>query len=255
MLDLSKIRAGKVQLEALPVDIGQVLEECTSLFAGAAEKKGLELIVCPPRGMRRQLRGDPLRVRQVLMNLVGNAVKFTAQGEIVVRADVEELGGDNVMVKLSVSDTGIGMDEAVLAKIFEPFTQADEKTTRQFGGTGLGLSICRELAELMGGRIAVESRQQVGSTFTLHLPMQLGAELAPRPQLPVVDARLCTRRPSLAEALQRHCAALGLTLAWEPQARIANRGAGELLLVDAGSCEALLARCLAAGTVRAIHWW
>jgi signal transduction histidine kinase/ligand-binding sensor domain-containing protein/DNA-binding NarL/FixJ family response regulator/HPt (histidine-containing phosphotransfer) domain-containing protein len=244
LLDLSKIRAGKVQLEALPVDIGQVLEECTSLFAGAAENKGLELIVCPPRGMQRELRGDPLRVRQVLMNLVGNAVKFTAQGEIVVRADVEELAGDNVMVKLSVSDTGIGMEESVLAKIFEPFTQADEKTTRQFGGTGLGLSICRELAELMGGRIAVESRQQIGSTFTLHLPMQLGAELAPQPQLPVVGARLCTRRPSLAEALQRHCAALGVTLAWEPQGQDREPRPGELLLVDAGSCEPLLARCL-----------
>ena len=244
LLDLSKIRAGKVQLEALPVDIGQVLEECTSLFAGAAESKGLELIVCPPRGMRRQLRGDPLRVRQVLMNLVGNAVKFTAQGEIVVRADVEELAGDSVMVKLSVTDTGIGMDEAVLAKIFEPFTQADEKTTRQFGGTGLGLSICRELAELMGGRIAVESRQQIGSTFTLHLPMQLGAELAPQPQLPVVSARLCTRRPSLAEALQRHCAALGLTLTWEPQGQDSEARPGELLLVDAGSCEPQLARWL-----------
>ncbi|HXC59470.1 MAG TPA: two-component regulator propeller domain-containing protein, partial [Steroidobacteraceae bacterium] len=166
LLDLSKIRAGKVALEALPVDLGQVLEECTSLFAGAAETKGLELIVCPPASLRRGLRGDPLRVRQILMNLVGNAVKFTARGEIVVRADVEQLDEARAMVRLSVTDTGIGIDPAVLAKIFEPFTQADEKTTRQFGGTGLGLSICRELADLMGGRINVESRQQIGSTFS-----------------------------------------------------------------------------------------
>src|SRR5262249_49285496 len=102
LLDLSKIRAGKVQLEALPVDLGQVTEECTSLFAGAAEAKGLELIVCPPTNAPRALRGDPLRVRQVLMNLVGNAVKFTARGEIVVRADVEQLDGDNATVRLSV---------------------------------------------------------------------------------------------------------------------------------------------------------
>jgi signal transduction histidine kinase/ligand-binding sensor domain-containing protein/DNA-binding NarL/FixJ family response regulator/HPt (histidine-containing phosphotransfer) domain-containing protein len=243
LLDLSKIRAGKVQLEALPVDIGQVLEECTSLFAGAAEAKGLELIVCPPAHARRGLRGDPLRVRQVLMNLVGNAVKFTSQGEIVVRADVEPQQGDDVMVRLSVSDTGIGIDDAVLAKIFEPFTQADEKTTRQFGGTGLGLAICRELAELMGGRISVESRQQVGSTFTLHLPMQLGAQLPEETSLPSASARLYTRRPALAESLQRHCAALGISLAWE-QSASETRPAG-LLLVDAGTQPQLLANCLA----------
>ncbi|MEJ0099516.1 MAG: two-component regulator propeller domain-containing protein [Pseudomonadota bacterium] len=244
LLDLSKIRAGKVALESLPVDIGQVLEECTSLFAGAAEAKGLELIVCPPRDTRRALRGDPLRVRQVLMNLVGNAVKFTSQGEIVVRADVEQLGEDKATVRLSVTDTGIGIDEAVLAKIFEPFTQADEKTTRQFGGTGLGLAICRELAEVMGGRISVESRAQVGSTFTLHLPMQLGPELPVEPQLRKVVARLATRRPSLAESLQRHCALLGLELAWDPQSNDREPQSGEVLLVDAASSDALLARCL-----------
>ncbi len=244
LLDLSKIRAGKIALEALPVDIGQVLEECTSLFAGAAEAKGLELIVCPPRDARRALRGDPLRVRQVLMNLVGNAVKFTAQGEIVVRADVEEQGEDQAVVQLSVTDTGIGIDAAVLAKIFEPFTQADEKTTRQFGGTGLGLAICRELAEVMGGRITVESRAQIGSTFTLHLPMQLGPELPVEPQLRTAVARLATRRPSLAESLQRHCAMLGLELAWDPQANEREPQPGEVLLIDAGSCEPLLARCL-----------
>jgi signal transduction histidine kinase/ligand-binding sensor domain-containing protein/CheY-like chemotaxis protein/HPt (histidine-containing phosphotransfer) domain-containing protein len=245
LLDLSKIRAGKVQLEALPVDIGQVLEECTSLFAGAAEKKGLELIVCPPTHAQRALRGDPLRVRQVLMNLVGNAVKFTAQGEIVVRADVEEFGTDRAVVKLSVTDTGIGMDEAVIAKIFEPFTQADEKTTRQFGGTGLGLAICRELAEIMGGRITVESKAQIGSTFTLHLPMQLGEQLVPEQALPARSARLCTRRPSLAESLQRHCAGLGIALAWEPQDMDRDPVPGEPLLIDAASCEPLLVRCLA----------
>ncbi len=201
--------------------------------------------MCPPRAARRALRGDPLRVRQVLMNLVGNAVKFTAQGEIVVRADVEQKDDDNAVVRLSVTDTGIGMDAAVLAKIFEPFTQADEKTTRQFGGTGLGLAICRELAEVMGGSITVESRAQVGSTFTLHLPMQLGPELPVEPQLRKVVARLATRRPSLAESLQRHCAMLGLELAWDPQANERDLQPGELLLVDAGSCDSLLARCLA----------
>ena len=110
--------------------------------------------------------GDPLRIRQILMNLVGNAVKFTAQGEVVVRADVEATRRrSTATLELSVTDTGIGMDAATIAKIFEPFTQADESTTRRFGGSGLGLAICRELAQMMGGSISVESQPQVGSTF------------------------------------------------------------------------------------------
>jgi len=244
LLDLSKIRAGKVALETLPVDLGQVLEECTSLFAGAAEAKGLELIVCPP-AMRRSLRGDPLRVRQILMNLVGNAVKFTSQGEIVVRADVEQIDTTRVAVRLSVTDTGIGIDPAVLAKIFEPFTQADEKTTRQFGGTGLGLAICRELADLMGGRISVESRQQIGSTFCLHLPMEAGDELPQEPRLPRASARLYTRRPAFAESLQRHCAMLGLTLTWDAAGQQQDPPADDLLLIDVSTHESLLTRLLA----------
>ncbi|HET7609167.1 MAG TPA: ATP-binding protein, partial [Gammaproteobacteria bacterium] len=179
LLDLSKIRAGKVALEKLPVDLKQVLEECTSIFAGAADSKGIELIVCPPPPQRRVLLGDPLRLRQVLMNLVGNAVKFTERGEVVVRADVEAAEGDRAIVRLAVTDTGIGMDAAAMDKIFEPFAQADETTTRRFGGTGLGLAICRELADLMNGEIAVESQPGVGSTFRLSLPAALGAEIVP----------------------------------------------------------------------------
>ena len=107
------------------------------------------------------------------MNLVGNAVKFTERGEVVVRADVESIEGDRATVRLTVADTGIGMDATAMGKIFEPFAQADETTTRRFGGTGLGLAICRELADLMGGRIAVESQPGVGSTFELSLPLEV----------------------------------------------------------------------------------
>jgi signal transduction histidine kinase/ligand-binding sensor domain-containing protein len=174
LLDLSKIRAGKVSLEKLPIDLGQVLEECTSLFAGSAENKGIELIVCPPASTEHALLGDPLRVRQILMNLVGNAVKFTSVGEVVVKADIEPIDAGHVMAKIRVTDTGIGMDAAAIGKIFEPFSQADETTTRKFGGTGLGLAICRELADLMQARITVDSKPQIGSKFCLALPLTVG---------------------------------------------------------------------------------
>jgi CheY-like chemotaxis protein/HPt (histidine-containing phosphotransfer) domain-containing protein len=185
-----------------------VLEECTSLFASTAESKGIELVVCPPPPCERKLLGDPLRLRQVLMNLVGNAVKFTERGEVVVRADVAS-DGDRAVVRLAVADTGIGIDAAAVGKIFEPFAQADETTTRRFGGSGLGLAICRELSDLMGGEITVESQPGVGSTFHLSLPLALG-EAIPRGSEPRRTLAVFTRRPSLAESVARHAALLGL---------------------------------------------
>jgi signal transduction histidine kinase/ligand-binding sensor domain-containing protein/CheY-like chemotaxis protein/HPt (histidine-containing phosphotransfer) domain-containing protein len=212
LLDLSKINAGKVELEALPIDLGRVLEECTSLFAGAAEAKGIELIVCPARELCN-LIGDPLRIRQILMNLIGNAVKFTAHGEIVVMADIDAVESDRATVQLSVADTGIGMDPATIGKIFNPFTQADESTTRRFGGTGLGLAICRELAQLMGGSIRVESRPQVGSTFYLSLPLRVAPGRSQElPPLPRNRVRILSRRPAFAESLSRYVSAFDLTL-------------------------------------------
>jgi signal transduction histidine kinase/ligand-binding sensor domain-containing protein/CheY-like chemotaxis protein/HPt (histidine-containing phosphotransfer) domain-containing protein len=244
LLDLSKIRAGKVALEKLPVDLAQVLEECTSLFAGAADNKGIELVVCPPLPLQRPLLGDPLRLRQVLLNLVGNAVKFTERGEVVVRADVESVENDRAIVKLAVTDTGIGMEAAAVDKIFEPFAQADETTTRRFGGTGLGLAICRELADLMGGSITVESEAGVGSTFRLSLPVSLGATCSPaRAPLPSRTVRIITRRPSLAESIARHAAALGLTVLPADTQAVD----GDIVVVDAGTRPTTLGSLLAAG--------
>ncbi len=178
LLDLSRVQAGKIKLESLPIDLGRILEECTSLFAATVQAKGIELVAREPRGGLpadgRPLLGDPLRIRQILMNLCGNAVKFTEQGRIVVEATVATAGADRAEVQLSVADTGIGMDATTVGKIFEPFTQADESTSRRFGGSGLGLAICRELAELMGGRITAESAPGVGSTFRVFLPLALG---------------------------------------------------------------------------------
>ena len=242
LLDLSKINAGKIALEELPFDLGQVLEECTSLFAGAAQAKGIELIVWPPAREHCSLLGDALRVRQILMNLIGNAVKFTARGEVIVKADVHAAAPGGASLEISVSDTGIGMDAATIGKIFEPFTQADESTTRRFGGSGLGLAICRELAQLMGGSIGVESRPQVGSTF--HLRLQLPAGPAPAtaaPAWPQCRVRILTRRPALAESLARHARALGLVLADDAT------NDEDLVLADASSQRDYLRARLGAG--------
>jgi signal transduction histidine kinase/ligand-binding sensor domain-containing protein/CheY-like chemotaxis protein/HPt (histidine-containing phosphotransfer) domain-containing protein len=233
LLDLSKIRAGKLQTEKLPVNLLQVLEECTGVFTGAAESKGIELIVCPPLQMQQALLGDPLRIRQILMNLVGNAVKFTSRGQVVVKADVNAAGEDSATLELSVTDTGIGMDAATIAKIFEPFTQADESTTRRFGGSGLGLAICHELAQVMGGSIRVESHPQVGSRFALSLPLQTGAQEEPAPApLPPRSVRILTRHPAMAEALSRHVLALGLSL-FKPDGNAA--ACEDLRIVDASN--------------------
>ena len=180
LLDLSRVQAGKVALESLPIDLDRILDECASLFSATTQAKGIRLKVRPPAPDRRApegrtLIGDPFRIRQIVMNLVGNAVKFTEHGEIAVQADVEMASADRAAVQITVSDTGIGMDAATLEKIFQPFTQADESTSRRFGGSGLGLAICRELAQLMGGRITVESTPGTGSAFHVLLPLELSA--------------------------------------------------------------------------------
>jgi signal transduction histidine kinase/ligand-binding sensor domain-containing protein/CheY-like chemotaxis protein/HPt (histidine-containing phosphotransfer) domain-containing protein len=184
LLDLSRAQAGKIALEKLPIDLDRILDECANLFSATTRAKGIRLDVRPPatgstvaEGMT--LVGDPFRIRQIVMNLVGNAVKFTEHGEIRVHADVEIPDAHRAAVRISVTDSGIGMDAATVEKIFQPFTQADESTSRRFGGSGLGLAICRELAELMGGRITVESTPGVGSTFHVVLPLGLASAQSP----------------------------------------------------------------------------
>jgi signal transduction histidine kinase/ligand-binding sensor domain-containing protein/CheY-like chemotaxis protein/HPt (histidine-containing phosphotransfer) domain-containing protein len=247
LLDLSKIQAGKVEFEALPVDLERVLEECTVLFSGAASAKGVELIVCPPEDCRTFI-GDPLRIRQIVMNLVGNAVKFTLQGEIVVKADISAVESGRATVRITVVDTGVGIDAATIDKIFQPFTQADESTTRRFGGSGLGLAICRELAELMGGAIDVDSRPGVGSTFCVSLPLQLAAdELQQNPvQLATRRVRILTRRPALAESLTRHVAALGFTVCTDDIGHSAAANGKDVVIADLTTYEAYVRSVLRA---------
>ena len=245
LLDLSKLQAGKVDFESLPLDLVCLLEECTTLFAGAAEAKGIELVVSPPASGADTLLGDSLRIRQIVLNLVGNAVKFTFQGEVVVKADVVAADSGRAMLEIAVSDTGVGMDSATIEKIFEPFTQADESTTRRFGGTGLGLAICRELAERMGGTVSVESRPNVGSTFRMAVPLAIAAARTTQPPDPFTPRTtwIFTRRPALAESLVRHISALGLIpRCCESEARSFARE--DLIVVDlsthAGMVESLV---------------
>ena len=166
ILDFSKIEAGKLQLETIDFSLDEVLDSVAGLIAGKAHDKGIELLFDRGPAVSCRLRGDPLRLGQILTNLASNAVKFTEKGEIVIAVEVESQTHDRVMLQFSVRDTGIGMSQEQADRLFRPFSQADASTTRKYGGTGLGLSICSRLAELMDGTIRVESVPGKGSTFT-----------------------------------------------------------------------------------------
>jgi two-component system, sensor histidine kinase and response regulator len=166
ILDFSKIESGYMELESVDFDLVELVEDALSMFAHQAESKGLELasqFVPPDIGMG--LRGDPFRLRQVVSNLIGNAIKFTEEGEVVVRVTLKGEADESATISLCVEDTGIGIPPEAQARIFEHFSQADGSTTRQFGGTGLGLAICKRLVELMGGQIRVESTPGQGAKF------------------------------------------------------------------------------------------
>ncbi len=165
ILDFSKIEAGKVDLEELDFDLTPLVEEVMDLLAGQAQGKGLELVSQIAPDVPRCVRGDPSRVRQVLTNLIGNAIKFTEVGEVVVRVHCESREDDHVVIRMEVQDTGIGMVPELRDRLFRPFTQADSSTTRKYGGTGLGLAISRQLVELMGGSLDMTSEPGQGSIF------------------------------------------------------------------------------------------
>ncbi len=173
ILDFSKIEAGKLELEAITFDLRGCVEPTLKTLALRAHEKGLELTGLIAPDVPDRLVGDPTRLRQVLMNLLGNAVKFTGEGEVTLRADCETLAEESVTLHFRVEDTGIGISAEHLPHVFEPFTQVDGSTGRRFGGTGLGLSISRRLVEMMGGSIWVESTPGRGSTFHVTVPVGL----------------------------------------------------------------------------------
>ncbi|UCC30664.1 MAG: PAS domain S-box protein, partial [Phycisphaerales bacterium] len=172
LLDLSKIEAGKLEVQTTEFDVVELVESVADMLALRAAAKKLELICDIDPRVPLFLRGDSARLRQVLVNLVGNAVKFTERGEVIVGAGVEHEADDNVSLGFQVSDTGIGIPEHRQQAIFETFTQGDGTTARQYGGTGLGLAISKQIVELLGGGISVESESGKGSTFRFTVPLQ-----------------------------------------------------------------------------------
>ncbi len=176
ILDLSKLEAGGVILEHVPFDLDELVERSVDLFALQAEQKGLSLEVDVDPAVPQRLMGDPLRLGQVLSNLMGNAIKFTEQGEVSLSIELVSETERSVTLALVLADTGIGMTDEQLGHIFKPFSQADHSTARRYGGTGLGLSISRALAEYMGGELSVESQQGAGSVFSFKVELEIAPE-------------------------------------------------------------------------------
>jgi signal transduction histidine kinase/CheY-like chemotaxis protein len=184
ILDFSKIEAGQLKIEQVEFDLDDLLEHLSNLTAIKTDARRVELVFRVGRGVPARLVGDPLRLGQVLINLTGNAVKFTAAGEIVVAVEVAARSSGALTLRFCVSDTGIGMDEDQLARLFQSFSQGDDSITRRYGGTGLGLSISKQLVELMGGAIAVTSTPGVGSSFSFTVPLGQAASAPGLPAAP-----------------------------------------------------------------------
>ncbi len=177
ILDLSKIQSGKLSIEALPFNLRDVVDQIGQLMVSRAQEKGLELLIYYPLSVPSQVVGDPTRIRQILTNLAGNAIKFTEQGHVLIEVECERQTDHSGTFVIKVSDTGIGIPDELKEGVFEQFSQADESTTRKFGGTGLGLTISKQLVEMMGGRIGVKSTVGIGSEFYIRFNLTIEEEI------------------------------------------------------------------------------
>ncbi len=186
ILDFSKIEAGRIELEKIRFDLYGELSGIIEMFAEEAARRGIELVSLVRPGLPQFVEGDPVRLRQILINLIGNAVKFTEQGEVVVQATLAEDSPDGLLIRFTVRDTGIGIPTGVKDAIFASFAQADRSTTRKYGGTGLGLAIAKRLTELMGGEIGVESEPGKGSRF--HFTVRMARSPEESPLLPGLES-------------------------------------------------------------------
>jgi PAS domain S-box-containing protein len=232
ILDFSKIESGKLELEIIPFDLVACIEETLDLFAAPADQKGLNLVYSLEPDVPRTIVGDPTRLRQVLTNLVGNAVKFTVQGEIVVTVTSEPEDDDHIL-HFAVRDSGIGISTEGITRLFQSFSQVDTSTTRRYGGTGLGLAISRRLSQLMGGELWVESEVGIGSTFHFTLNAQDSpVQIHPQSTLP---ASLEGKRVLLVDDHLITLEILGRQLrAWHMIPVAVNSGAAALAKISAG---------------------
>nr|WP_297458798.1 ATP-binding protein [uncultured Halomonas sp.] len=217
ILDVSKIEAGKLELESVTLDMATLIDEVLVLLAPTSQQKGLQLLGLVHDDVPHELIGDPLRIKQVLTNLVHNAIKFTERGDVIVKLLVERAQGDEAMLRVEVSDSGIGLSPDVQKQLFLPFSQGAANRSRQYGGTGLGLTICKQLVEQMGGEIGVISQAGQGATFSFTLPLRGPAPLGERlPELRLDDPSIALyeRHEPTRQAL---CHLLG---AWGARVRI-----------------------------------
>jgi EAL domain-containing protein (putative c-di-GMP-specific phosphodiesterase class I)/signal transduction histidine kinase/CheY-like chemotaxis protein len=212
ILDFSKIEAGKLELEAAPTDPAEVAEDVLALFWERARAKGLDLAAYIDPATPALIEADPTRLRQLIGNLVNNAIKFTETGAVMVQIG-PVAGGAPGMLRIAVRDTGIGIPKDKIPSLFEAFSQADQSTTRRFGGTGLGLAICKRLAEAMGGRLAADSEVGKGSVFFLDLPVKALAGPPSWPRLDGDSVRLLVEGPATRAAAQRYLKSAGMVIA------------------------------------------
>ena len=229
ILDFSKIEAGKVELEVTDFSIVGQIESIGSMLMPQASAKAISLMTFVDPFIPRRLVGDAMRLRQVLVNLTGNAVKFTSEGGVVLSADLAAIDSSRAAVRFSVHDSGIGIDPAAVPALFDPFRQADGSTTRRYGGTGLGLSICKQLVELMGGTIEVDSEPGKGSTFSFRLELPISAEaqrVDERHALDGIRALVVDDDPLACEILARYIRS------WEMDAATARSSAQAIEMLE-----------------------
>jgi two-component system, sensor histidine kinase and response regulator len=212
ILDFSKIEAGRLELEVVDFSLSKILEGCAEAVALRAGEKNIELVVDLTLDGPDAVRGDPTRLRQVVLNLLSNAVKFTERGEVILTSRTSATANGRIDADITISDTGVGITDVQADRLFQPFVQADASTTRRFGGTGLGLSITKRLVALMGGRIRVASRHSIGSTFSVSLPfdtVQSPLATVTMPALQGIHALLVDDHPGNLRVVARHLESAG----------------------------------------------
>jgi signal transduction histidine kinase/CheY-like chemotaxis protein len=248
ILDLSKIEAGKLDLESAPLDVRRLVAEVAQLFTDRADAKGVALTWQVGAAVPDGLEGDPIRVRQVLLNLVGNALKFTHVGSVNMAVEPVRTSAEEVVLRFAVADTGIGISPQDRERLFQPFAQADSSTTRKYGGTGLGLSICQRLVQLMGGEIGVDSELGRGSTFWFCIPVRRAVPPAIPPPVRAEPSRLSSLRTAqrlllVEDSWMNQQVALGMLEQLGYEADLAADGRQALEAIERDGYAAVLLDC------------